>query len=91
MTSMNSIKNGFSHASRPEALAALNLAKLLEKQGETEKAADAYLVAYSISPALLDEEHVSTILKAGRAKQLVDVLTPHASVSSTFSTTLMLS
>ena len=59
----------------PEAIASLELAKLLENQGQIQEAADAYLKAYRIFPALLDEEHVSTIMKSGRAKQLVDVFT----------------
>ncbi len=44
----------------PEAVAALDLAKLLENNGQLEQAVDAYLKTYRISPALLDDEHLPT-------------------------------
>lgn len=59
----------------PKATAALNLAKLHEKAGDIEKASHAYLDAYRITPALLDDEHLPTIRKAGQVPRLVDVLT----------------
>ncbi len=61
---------------KPEAVAASDLAQLLEKQGQLDEAADAYLKAYRLSPALLAKEHVPTIVTSGRTRQLVDVLTP---------------
>ena len=52
----------------PEAVAALDLAKLLENNGQLEQAVDAYLKTYRISPALLDDEHLPTRLMRSDAR-----------------------
>ena len=59
----------------PEALAALQLAKIQLSEGNLEKAADNYLKAYLITPATVNIEHLETIVQAQRLEEFMNVLT----------------